>query len=251
MPRLSPITFGISLLLLLTSGAFVLIVSRAKRQAGREGDLIDIDGSTPGPEPARSLPILGLDFPRTSPQPVSAAIRHDDEAAATTRRSDWSGGQRRRPPSTGESFVMNYQRYSFVRRADAFAFERLRVVEPQREAIRKINVEYRLAPEAFSGLTVEERSERLERSQAARRAAIEIVLGPAAAKDFFLAESSVNPQAVDVHSHFAAPAVGHEGTPLAAESDGGADVPSPRTNHEASFLPMAQSVDGGAPDVGS
>jgi hypothetical protein len=87
-----------------------------------------------------------------------------------------------------------WRRYSQVRRADEMAFESLKIAEPARVAIRKINEEHRPKLRDLANTPPDGGTEAAERDETARRVAIDGVLGADAAKEFYAAESSAKLQ---------------------------------------------------------
>jgi hypothetical protein len=225
---------ALSLVLLLSLGAFVLLTWRTRtRDARHATDSDSTENSDRGSGPTGGRVGPRPEEVRAFARPLAAPVVADDDTEAQAQLREWSRWQRRRLP-TSPSFAAAYNRYRLARRSDENVFESMKIREVDREAIRRINAEHRLKPRDLAGLSSEARWKLLKSDEAARTVAIGLVLGADGARELFAAESSLE-----------GGAVGANGNPSLASASEMVGVPPDQQGDTA--VPAAQAP-AGAPD---
>ena len=202
MARLSPITIGLPFLasLALAGAVYSVFSSRLPRATHTANPEARDSGLQPEPYAVGSGPADQTAILKRLP--ASAVIRPlaiiedksvTDEAVAAAPPSP--GGllardDLPRPRVDRRAMMQAWRRYSQVRRADELAFESLKIAEPARAAIRKINDEHRPKMRDLASTPPDGGAEAVERDETVRRVAIDGVLGADAAKEFYTAEAS-------------------------------------------------------------
>jgi hypothetical protein len=175
MRRLSPITISLWALLvgLLTVGIFLVFLPRHVVRQGTEMEALTTPEAPPPPAPVPARP---------APAPPAAMVEAPPPANNVA-----SGADEARPPSEARPsrralLAVNHNRR--MQEADEQAFERLKLPEATRVAIRQLNEEHRrrteVGPERPQGPDVGE----LAAAVNAREASLKLLLGVAPARDF-------------------------------------------------------------------
>jgi hypothetical protein len=165
------------------------------------------------------------------------AAAYRNEVTAIGQVNESGIGQPRRARVDRKALLQAWLQYRLARRSEASALEALKISDGDRVAVQKINDEHRLKPGALLGRTAEEISALLGADEAARRAAIEGVLGRNVATELFAAESLPKREEVEVDG----------GVPQVPEAESGMPSPEQPTN-QAGASPRAA---GTAPDQAS
>jgi Ni/Co efflux regulator RcnB len=177
---LSPITVGLALSLLVVAGAAVHVRSRGQRDRASQVEPERREPRESGVVAAGSL----LRTPRwAAPEPHAA----DDGTKALL--DEWRRGQRGPRAREAPALIEDWRRYRLLRQADEKAFERLELDGKFRAAIRKIDGQHRprSAPPLVSTPGIPTSEGEME---AARRAAIDALLGAELASAFYSAETA-------------------------------------------------------------
>ncbi len=194
MPRLSPITLGLSVLMIaiLSTAAVLMVGARHERErATFEAETAEAPPKAAAPPPApEEITVAPPPPPRPAPAPaatqpapvVAVATAPDTDAQATGDDAQLTAA----PPNRRALLQVNHNRRR--QEADETVFNNLGLPEQTRAAIRQINEEYRrqtepttpAAPASPPPVEVGDASAALK----ARQAAITQLLGPDQAKEF-------------------------------------------------------------------
>jgi hypothetical protein len=197
MPRLSPITLGLSVLMIaiLTTAAILMVGARHTRErASVEGETAEAPPGAAAPTPAPEVTVAPPPPPPPAPPPLPAAApaqpapvmavatAPDPDAQAPGEDAQLAAA----PPNRRALLTVNHNRRR--QQADENVFNSLGLPEETRAAIRRINEEYRrqtepttpAAPASPPPVEVGEAAAALK----AREAAITQLLGPDQAKEF-------------------------------------------------------------------
>jgi len=183
--RTSPITVGLVLSLLVVLGATVHYWFHDRRH---RADRVEPERLAP-PESGAVAAGSPLRGPRRVELEPHAA---DDGTEALL--GEWRRGQRRPRAREAPALIEDWRRYQLLRQADEKAFERLELDGNLRAAIRKIDAEHRprSAPPLVSTPGTPASEGEME---AARRAAIDVLLGADGARAFYSAEAAATIEA--------------------------------------------------------